>query len=128
MAYSLNLPNEVKDKVRVDPDRIHEVLANFISNALKYTDHGSVEVKLKQAKGNNVRVEVIDTGPGISKEEQAKLFQKFYRVETNLGKTTGTGLGLYISRLLVEKFGGKLGVDSDSGKGSNFWFELPLAP
>ena len=128
LAYSLNLPNEVKDKVRVDPDRIHEVLANFISNALKYTDHGSVEVKLKQAKGNNVRVEVIDTGPGISKEEQAKLFQKFYRVETNLGKTTGTGLGLYISRLLVEKFGGKLGVDSDSGKGSNFWFELPLAP
>lgn len=127
LEYKLEIPNEMKDRVQVDPDRIQEVIGNFLSNAIKYTDKGSVIVKLSQPSSNVVRCEVVDTGPGISKEEQQKLFQKFHRVESNVGKTTGTGLGLYISRLLVEKFNGKIGVESESGKGSIFWFELPLS-
>jgi signal transduction histidine kinase len=127
LKFSLTIPREIKDKVEVDPDRIHEVLANFLSNAVKYTDKGSVEVKLGQPNASTVRLEVIDTGPGISKEEQTKLFKKFSRIESSVGKTTGTGLGLYICKLLVEKFKGKIGLESEAGKGSTFWFELPLA-
>jgi len=82
---------------------------------------------MSQPSTDIVKVVVSDSGPGISPEEQKNLFQKFHRVESNVGKTTGTGLGLYISKLLVEKFKGKIGVDSDTGKGSKFWFELPLA-
>ncbi len=126
LEYKLEIPTLIKDRVKVDPDRIQEVIGNFLSNAVKYTDSGSIKVKLSQRKKDLVCCEVIDTGPGISKEEQMKLFQKFHRVESNVGKTTGTGLGLYICKLLVEKFGGKIGVDSGLGKGSNFWFELPL--
>lgn len=126
LKYSLKIPNKIKDRVLVDSDRIQEVIGNLISNAVKYTDKGEVAVKLTQPDKATVRFEVSDTGPGISEEEQKKLFQKFQRVETNVGKTTGTGLGLYISKLLVEKFNGKIGLKSKSGVGSTFWFELPL--
>jgi signal transduction histidine kinase len=113
--------------VNVDADKINEVIGNLISNAIKYTEKGFVCVKLLQSGKEKVRFEVVDTGPGISKEETEKLFQKFYRVQSNVGKTTGTGLGLYISRLMIEKFGGKIGVESEVGKGSTFWFEIPLS-
>jgi len=122
----LDIPREIVDKVRVDADRAQEVIANLLSNAVKYTDFGSVTVKLGQPNKDVVRLEVVDTGPGISKPEQKKLFHKYYRVESNIGKTTGSGLGLYISKLLVDRFEGKIGLDSDFGSGSNFWFELPL--
>lgn len=127
LKYALEIQPEVKDKVYVDPDRIHEVVGNLISNAIKYTDRGSVKVELKQPTRETVRCEVVDTGPGISEQEQKKLFQKFQRAETSIGKTTGTGLGLYISKLLIERFKGKIGVKSAPGVGSTFWFELPLA-
>lgn len=126
LSYTLSIDSKIKDKVKVDPDRIQEVIGNLLSNAVKYTDSGFVRVRLVQPKNGVVRFEVEDSGPGISKNEQEKLFQKFHRIETNVGKTTGTGLGLYISKLLVEKFGGRIGVKSRPGKGSTFWFELPL--
>src|SRR3989344_1824082 len=126
LKYDLEIPPEIKDKISVDPDRVQEVIGNLISNAVKYTDTGFVKVKLRQPNPKSVRVEVIDSGPGISEDEKVKLFQKFHRIETNVGKTTGTGLGLYICKLLVEKFNGKIDVDSVVGKGSTFWFELPL--
>lgn len=126
LNYKLEIPNSINDKVKVDIDKVNEVMGNFVSNALKYTEKGSVFVRLVQPEKNKVRFEVEDTGPGISQEEQKKLFQKFYRVESNVGKTTGTGLGLYISKLMVEKFGGKIGLDSKPGKGCVFWFEIPV--
>ena len=109
----------------MDKDRLHEVVVNFLSNALKYTDAGSVVVKMTNPSLDKVKVEVIDTGRGITSKEQKKLFRKFYRVKSNIGKTIGSGLGLYISKLLIEKFGGEIGVVSQAGKGSNFWFVLP---
>lgn len=126
LKFELSIPSEIKDKVLVDPDRIHEVVANLISNAVKYTDKGSVTVRLTQPNASIVRFEVEDTGPGISSEEQGKLFQKFARAESAIGKTTGTGLGLYICKLLMERFNGKIGLESEEKKGSTFWFELPL--
>ncbi len=126
LRFELTIEKGVKDLVEVDTDKIQEVIGNLLSNAIKYTEEGFVKVALLQ-KGNNIVFEVSDSGPGISAEEQKKLFQKFHRVETNVGKTTGTGLGLYISRLLIEKFNGKIGVNSKVGVGSTFWFELPLA-
>ncbi len=126
LAYTLSIPRSIRDKVYVDPDRVQEVIGNLISNAVKYTDEGTVIVRLKRSATNRVRFEVEDTGTGISEEEQKKLFQKFHRVETNVGKTTGSGLGLYISKLIIEKFSGKIGVSSKLGRGSVFWFDLPL--
>jgi signal transduction histidine kinase len=128
LKFVLKIPNHIKDTVNVDIDKVDEVIGNFISNAVKYTEEGTIEVAMSQPDINTVKLEVKDTGPGISKEEQQKLFRKFYRVESNVGKTTGTGLGLYISKMLIEKFGGKIGVESDTGKGCNFWFELPVVP
>ncbi|MCH7640643.1 hypothetical protein IID22_00370 [Patescibacteria group bacterium] len=125
--YTMNFPTGVKDKVFVDPDRIREVTGNLVSNAIKFTEKGSVAINISQPKRDIVRVEVVDTGPGITKEEQKKLFNKFYRIESTAGRTMGTGLGLYISSLLVGKFSGKIGIDSEFGKGSTFWFELPIA-
>lgn len=127
LQFDVVIPQEAKDKVTVDPDRIHEVVANYISNAIKYTEKGSVKVILSNPTPTTIRCDVTDTGPGISSEEQKKLFQKFVRAESAIGKTVGTGLGLYISKLLVEKFNGRIGLNSELGKGSTFWFELPLA-
>lgn len=126
LEFKMDIPNALEDNVKVDPDRIREVVGNIVSNAIKYTEKGKVSIKMSNPRPDRVRVEVVDTGPGISKEEQSKLFQKFYRAESTSGKTFGTGLGLYITRLLIEKFGGEIGLMSELDKGSNFWFELPV--
>jgi signal transduction histidine kinase len=127
LKFSLNVPDGLKDEVYVDVDRVREVISNIVSNAVKFTEKGSVKIKMTNPSESRVKVEVIDSGPGISAEEQERLFQKFYRAESTSGKTFGTGLGLYITRLLVEKFGGEIGLISEEGKGSNFWFELPIS-
>src|SRR3990172_4337743 len=90
LKYTLDIPNAIKDRVSVDPDRIHDVIVNLLSNAVKYTDTGFVKVRLSQPDQKTVRCEVIDSGSGIEEDEQKKLFQKFHRVETNVGKTTRT--------------------------------------
>lgn len=126
LDFILDIKPQIKDEVEVDVDRIHEVVTNLISNSIKYTEKGYVRVVLTQPSKAIVRVEVEDTGTGISPEEQERLFKKFYRAESQVGKTIGTGLGLYISKLLIEKFNGKIGVESEEDKGSTFWFELPI--
>jgi signal transduction histidine kinase len=127
LEFSLEIPEKISDEVYVDPDKIDEVIANLVSNAVKFTSKGFAKIKLSNPQEKVVRLEVIDSGPGISAEEQKKLFRKFYRVESTSGKTIGTGLGLYICKLLVEKFNGKIGLISSEGQGSTFWFELPLS-
>ena len=126
LEYRLEIAETVQDKVYVDQDRIHEIVANLISNAIKYTDKGFVKVKLFNLQASTVRLEVADSGYGISADERKKVFGKFYRSESSAGKVLGTGLGLYIVKLLIKEFKGDLGFDSEEGVGSTFWIELPL--
>jgi len=126
LKFKLSIPQEINDVVEADSERLLEVIVNLVSNAVKYTGEGFVEMLLSQPSEDKVKLEVKDSGPGISQAEQKKLFRKFYRVQSNVGKTIGTGLGLHISKLLVEKFKGEIGVDSELKRGSNFWFTLPL--
>ena len=114
-------------EVEADKDRIQEVISNLIDNAIKYTPQGSITAKLTTDE-NNAIVSVTDTGIGISPEDQKHLFEKFYRVNSSMTREIGgTGLGLYISRNLIEHYGGKLYVESTPSKGSTFSFTLPLA-
>ena len=125
LKFTFNASKNIDDLVFVDPDRLFEVIDNFVSNAVKYTNSGSVTMKVLKPEENKVKVEITDTGAGISQDEQKRLFRKFYRVRSAVGKTIGTGLGLYISKLLVERFDGIVGLDSEINKGSTFWFDLP---
>ncbi len=116
--------------VLADPDRVGQVVNNYLSNALKYSESDKpVEVRLEQV-GKMVRVKVIDQGPGLSPDEQEHIWERFYRVkgvDVKSGSGIGLGLGLYICRTLIEQQGGLVGVDSEPGRGSTFWFMLPLA-
>ena len=118
-------PSSQLPTIQVDADRLEEVIANLISNAIKYTDKGTITISLSR-KDSKIHFAVADTGPGIKLEDQKKLFGKFTRGSTGGGKAFGSGLGLYISKLLVEKFGGKIGFETQIGKRSIFWFELPV--
>ncbi len=117
--------------IHADPIRVRQVLLNLVSNAAKFTENGYIKVFARLQKGphglEEVLIGVEDTGPGISKEDQEKLFKPFSQVDASLTrKTGGTGLGLSISRNLVEMHGGRIWVESEVGKGSTFYFTLPL--
>jgi len=113
----------------IDTERMQEVITNLFDNAIKYTAEGKITIGLG-GDTDNVVVTVSDTGPGIAQEDIPHLFQKFYRVDNSTTRQIGgTGLGLYISRRVVEMSGGKIWVDSEVGKGSNFHISLPrLSP
>lgn len=125
-----SIPSELPP-VRADATRIRQVLINFLSNAAKFTEEGTITLKAGVQTGPSGKPEVLisvtDTGIGISQEDQKKLFLPFSQVDASATrKTGGSGLGLSISRLLIELHGGRVGVISDSGKGSTFYFTLPL--
>ena len=116
-------------RVQADATRTKQVLLNLLSNAIKYNrSPGRVEVRCAQAPGQRVRVSVQDTGPGMSAAQVAQLFEPFNRLGQESGGEPGTGIGLVISKRLVELMGGSIGVDSTPGVGSCFWFELNAAP
>lgn len=109
----------------VDPDRLREVITNLFDNAVKYTDQGKISIGLT---GNDQVVQffVRDTGPGIPPEDVSHLFQKFYRVDSSATRSIGgTGLGLFICRKIIELYGGRIWVESELGKGSTFYINLP---
>ena len=149
----VNLPNEPV-MVEADRDRIAQVLANLLSNADKYSpvdrpitltlrlEHsasldrdianaGDADIAVSPGVGAwQARVLVQDEGPGIPKEEQEHIWDRFHRVRGIHAQSSGgagLGLGLYISRQIIEQHGGTIGVDSTPGKGSTFWFTLPQA-
>ncbi len=110
---------------QVDPDRIREVITNIFDNACKYTAEGKVSLGLTGNEGV-VQVYVRDTGAGIPAEDIPHLFQKFYRVDNSATRTIGgTGLGLFICRKIVELYQGRIWVESELGKGSTFYINLP---
>jgi signal transduction histidine kinase len=115
--------------VRADAIRVRQVMINLLSNAAKFTDEGEivvdVEVKPSLSGRPELVVSVTDTGPGISPQDQAKLFQPFSQVDDSpTRKTGGTGLGLSICQHLIQMHGGRIGVHSAPGKGSTFYFTL----
>ena len=114
--------------VAADPDMLRQVLANLVENAVKYSPHGGrVHVSLEPQEGR-VLFAVRDEGLGIPLREQERIFEKFFRLDPNLARGVGgTGLGLYISRELVRRMGGRIWVASREGEGSTFFFELPIA-
>ena len=109
-----------------DERRIRQVIFNLLSNAVKFTPTGgAVDVSATRANGE-VRIAVADTGPGISPEDQERIFEEFQQTEAGLAQNEGTGLGLALSKRLVELHGGRIWVDSEPGKGSTFIFTLPV--
>lgn len=126
LALSLKLPKNLP-MASVDPLRTGEVINNLVGNAIKYTLHGSVTVSAK-VSGKDLLVTVKDTGLGMSKQEMGRLFEKFYRVDNpNRAQIQGTGLGLYITKQIVERMGGTITVESKPGLGSTFSVILPKA-
>ncbi len=122
----MDLPDSVTP-LYVDRDRLVQVMVNLMANAARFVPEGEglVRVALRQTD-STVQVDVADNGPGIAAEAQAEIFERFRQASGSGGKPTGTGLGLPISRQIIEHFGGRLWVVSEPGKGAVFSFELPL--
>jgi signal transduction histidine kinase len=112
--------------VNVDPRQIHHVFSNLISNAAKHSKFGDTIVVAAQPRKGFVRFSVADSGPGIPKEYQSKLFERFFRLPGS--DREGVGLGLAITREIVTAHGGSVGLNSSPGQGSEFYFDLPVMP
>jgi len=122
--------SENKLEVLADRTKIKQVLYNLVGNAIKFTeDGGNISICTENINDRAIRISVIDTGIGISLEDQDKLFKPFSQIDSFLSKKyPGTGLGLALVKEIVKLHEGAVWVESEAGKGSNFTFELPIAP
>jgi signal transduction histidine kinase len=120
-------PEENLPKILGDRYQIRQVIENLLDNAIRYTKgEGKVKIRIMKEK-KFIHFEIEDNGVGIPKEDQKFIFQKFFRASNVLRyKTQGTGLGLYISKAIIERSGGKIGFKSQEGVGTTFWFKLPI--
>lgn len=119
LLFDMNSPSIL---VKTDYKRVVQVLVNFVNNAIKFTTKGSITIFYHKENGQ-LKVSVKDTGIGIAEKDQQRIFDRFIKVNDF---KQGTGLGLTISKTIIENLGGTIGVDSEEGKGSTFWFTLPL--
>jgi signal transduction histidine kinase len=125
LALKVSVPPDLPSG-RGDAQRLSQVLLNLVGNAIKFTEVGEVSVQVTAADGV-FTVTVSDTGPGIAEADQQKIFEEFQQADsTSTRKQGGTGLGLAIARKIIDMHGGRIGVESQLGKGSTFWFTLPV--
>lgn len=124
--FQLRFP-QVFPPVHADEDRLRMVLSNLLSNAVKYSPNGGLIRVGGWLEGDQARAYVADQGVGIAPEDQARIFERFYRVDNTLGRQTqGVGLGLFLARAIIDAHGGELQVESQPGRGARFIFTLPL--
>jgi signal transduction histidine kinase/PleD family two-component response regulator len=129
IRFNVSIAGDVPEQIETDKMRLEQILKNLVSNAIKFTSHGEVELSVRNAAGNNNQLEFIvrDTGIGIPKEKQALIFEAFQQADGSTRRQYGgTGLGLSISRELAKLLGGSISVESEPGKGSRFKLLLPL--
>ena len=131
IALTIEVAADIPDFLQSDGGRLRQVLVNLVGNGLKFTDHGAVTIRVRRVQAEvgrvRLRFEVQDTGIGIGVDDLARLFQPFIQADSSASRRRGgTGLGLAISKRIVELMGGRIGVQSQLGKGSLFWFELHL--
>ena len=125
LALKVSMPPDLPPG-RGDAQRLSQVLLNLVGNAIKFTEVGEVSVQVTAADGV-FTVAVSDTGPGITEADQQKIFEEFQQADsTSTRKQGGTGLGLAIAKKIIDLHGGRIGVESHLGKGSTFWFTLPV--
>ncbi len=123
VQIEIDVPDELP-VVNLDSTRVAQVLDNMLNNAQKYAPGSPITIKAF-VKGEQLWIEVHDEGPGIPAEHTPHLFERFYRMPQS-SNIRGTGLGLYISRKIIEAHGGEIGVLSQAGKGATFFFEIPM--
>jgi PAS domain S-box-containing protein len=127
LGFRLEIAKDVPQWVAGDPVRLRQILANYMSNALKFTERGAIEAALRRLPDGRLRIQVRDTGPGVDPALQPRLFHPFSQADASTTRRYGgTGLGLSICRQLAVLMGGGVGVESRPGAGSLFWADLPL--
>lgn len=133
LGFSIQVDPQVPQLLHGDRKHLQDILINLAGNAVKFTDSGDIVLAVAPSAAEDgapfLRFSVADTGVGIPEDQQRRIFESFTQADDSAGRRFGgTGLGLTISRRLVELMGGRIGVDSESGEGSTFWFTVPLEP
>ena len=126
-VFTIKTTGDRSLQVFADAGRIEQILVNFVNNAIKYAPQSKEIIIAIKKEDMTVKVSVSDKGPGIAPDMVPHLFDRYYRVDKSGTQYSGLGLGLYICAEIVKKLGGEIGVDSEVGKGSSFWFTLPLS-
>lgn len=126
--HTITRKGSINMHVLADKNRLGQVVINLLTNAIKYSpDGGTIEIRMDSVNHKAI-VSIKDGGIGISKNKQALIFDRFYRIKEGKDPKQGYGLGLYISSKIVKRHGGEIGVKSERGKGATFWFTLPINP